>query len=86
MKIAASSAYMDVLHFAVARGSCVRTLRPVARLSSRCNGSIARMKSMCESGSPWRTPLAWWNFGPGTPFSIALEVAVRNKIDTHSRQ
>jgi hypothetical protein len=85
-KIAASSAYMDVLHFAATRGSCVRTLWLVARSKNRCNGSMAKMKSIGDSGSPWRTPLAWRNFPPGTPFSKALEAAARNKMETHSRQ
>ena len=47
----------------------------VARSNNRCNGSMAKMKSIGDSGSPWRTPLAWRNFPPGTPFSRALEAA-----------
>ena len=86
MKMSASSAYMEILHLAAAEGKGERIPCCVANSSSRCRGSMARMKSMGDRGSPWRTPLPWLNLGPCWPFSNTVEVAVRKRMDTHSRQ
>ena len=82
MKIAASSAYMEVLHLATGRGKAVRTPCCVAMSSRRCSGSMARMNSMGDRGSPYRTPLLWLKVGPCCPFSSALDEVVQNKMDT----
>jgi len=57
MKIAALSAYIEILHLAAARGSLERTPCCVAMSINRCSGSMARMKSMGERGLPCQTPL-----------------------------
>jgi hypothetical protein len=85
MKIAASSTYIEVFHLAAARGSLERTPCYVAMSISRCSGSMARMKSMGERGSPCRTPLLWLKAGPCCPLSSTFDEAVRKRIESHSR-
>ena len=52
MNMAASSTYMEVLYFAAISGRGIRITCCVAKSSKRWRGSIAKMKSMGESGSP----------------------------------
>jgi hypothetical protein len=52
MKIAASSAYMEVLHLAAGEGKGVMIPCWVAKSSRRYKGSMAKIKSMGERGSP----------------------------------
>jgi hypothetical protein len=83
IKMAVSSAYKEVLHLAAAGGRGVRVPCYVAKSRRRCKGSMARMKSMGDRGSPWRTPLAWLKLGPCCPLSSTLEVVVQKRIDGH---
>jgi hypothetical protein len=48
----------------------------VARCKMRCRGSIARMKSMGEIGSPCRSPLSCFRGFPRIPFRRTLDEAV----------
>jgi hypothetical protein len=52
MNIAASSAYMHVLHLAAAKGRLDRTPCCVAISNRCCSGSMVRMNSMGDRGSP----------------------------------
>jgi hypothetical protein len=52
MKIAASSAYMDVLHLDADSGKAVSAPCCVAMSNRRCNGSMARINNMGDRGSP----------------------------------
>jgi len=73
-KMAASSAYREALHLAMVEGSGDIAPFWVASSSIRCKGSMARIKSISDRGSPWRTPLAWWNLRPCRPLMSTLEV------------
>jgi hypothetical protein len=68
------------------RGKGVRIPCWVARSSNRWSGSIAKMKSMGESGSPWRMPLAWVKPEPCLSLSDTVEEAIRKRMEIHSRQ
>lgn len=48
-------------------------------------GSIARMKSIGDKGSPFRSPLACFIFFPGTPLSRTLEEDVASRAEIQSR-
>jgi hypothetical protein len=52
IKMAASSAYSEVLSFIEASGKSMRMPFEAAKLRIRCSGSMARMKSMGDKGSP----------------------------------
>jgi hypothetical protein len=51
---------------------------------SRCSGSIARMKSICDSGSPCRKPLACFMRRLGTPLRRILKEDVASKVAIQS--
>ena len=52
----APSAYNEVRILAASKGIGDRTPLSVAMSRMRCKGSMARMNSIGERGSPWRTP------------------------------
>uniref|UniRef100_A0A0A9HGG9 Uncharacterized protein n=1 Tax=Arundo donax TaxID=35708 RepID=A0A0A9HGG9_ARUDO len=83
-KIAASSAYMLVRILAAL--CCIDCSCPasVAKSNNRCRGSIARMKSMGNRGSPCRNPVQWLKLLPLVPLSKTEDEAVDSKAETRS--
>ena len=75
-KIAASSAYIEILKRATRPCSLCKSLRSVAFESSRCRGSNARMNSRGERGSPCRSPRSCRMGSVGKPLTRILEVEV----------
>jgi hypothetical protein len=83
-KIAASSAYKEQRReAALGRTGCNSPLLAASSIS-RCSGSIAKMKSMGDSGSPCRSPLACLIRFPGTPFTSILDDDVARRVAIQS--
>lgn len=76
MKMASSSAYMDMQKQGGRPLSLLRSPRSVACLSNLYNMSIARMNRTGESGSPCHRPLLCYIISAGAPLRRLLMVEV----------
>jgi hypothetical protein len=83
-KSVASSSYREHRReAALGRTGCNKFLLAAISISL-CNGSIARMKSNVDSGSPCRRPLAWFIGLPGEPFKRIRDDAVARRVAIQS--
>jgi hypothetical protein len=78
-KMTASSTYIKAQNLAVQPLSLLWRPRSVAICSSRCSGSMARMKSSGDNGSPCRRPRPCSIGSSGALLSITREVDVVSK-------
>ena len=83
-KMAASSAYKLSLSLAdlLVIGESAPSL--VAKSNSRWSGSIARMNSIGDKGSPCRSPVLCLNHCPRPPFSRTEVEADERSVETHA--
>lgn len=84
-KIAASSAYREVLTCAAQLLNVVSTSRSVARSKSYWRGSMAKTKRSGERGSPCRKPVPCLIGTPGIPLIKTREDEVDRRAVIQSR-
>lgn len=82
---AASSAYSEQRSLAALRRICFKMPLLAANSINLWRGSMAKMKSISDSRSPWQSPLACLNFFLSTPLSSTLDEAVASNVDIQSR-